>query len=90
MEKEDGGLRVELSHLFKWFRGDFVPKTGTGKGNPKTGNGNPETEKKDPVLRWIAENVSESENVEMIRRGFDEGKVIEITYAPYDWTSNAH
>ena len=72
--EKDAGIHVELSHLFKWFRGDFVPKSGKG----------------DPVLRWIVENVLEVESCDLIRRELDEGKAVEITYSPYDWTCNAH
>ena len=78
-EGEGGGsgaevVVVRLSHLFKWFRGDFVPR-GRGRG--------------DPVLRWIAENTGESDLSRGVRRVLEsDEKVVAIAYTPYDWTSN--
>ena len=74
VEGEGGGEIVfKMSHLFKWFRGDFVPR-GQGRG--------------DPVLRWIAQNTGESDLSGRVRQVLESEKVVAIAYTPYDWTSN--
>jgi len=76
----DDAVEVHISHLFKWFRGDFVPvdnDDGLGK--------------VDPVLRWIVQATQGStplESVDTLREALEKGKHVTIKYKPYDWTSN--
>ena len=78
--KGDNAVEVQLSHLFKWFRGDFVPADdddGLGKA--------------DPVLRWIVQTTQGStplESLDTLGLALEKGKVVTIQYKPYDWTSN--
>ena len=87
VEMGESAVEVRLSHLFKWFRGDFVPdaeKVDDGKTTTMNGV--------DPVLRWIVQATGGSgepvASVEKLRTALESGKTVSITYKPYDWTSN--
>jgi len=73
MIEKKSTIEFQLSHLFKWYRKDFEPGDG-GQG--------------DPVLHWIAENSTSSGLLKQIHEAFESDKKIEITYLPYDWSSN--
>ena len=81
VEKGETAVEVHLSHLFKWFRGDFVPVADAGDGLGKA----------DPVLRWIvhaAKQLTPVESVQSLQVALEKGKAVKIVYKPYDWTSN--